>query len=130
MKVIDLINMIPGVGIGRLGNVRLPRLARGGVLDDGPRTVVAGEDGAEAIVPLEKNTKWIKLVAAQLQNSLLAGFGLNRTLNENLSNRNAQYEYNMLVDSFKQALTEVKIELDDEVAAKFVERTVARAIYS
>lgn len=127
---IDLINMIPGVGIGRLGNVRLPRLARGGVLDDGPRTVIAGEDGAEAIVPLEKNTKWIKLVAAQLQNSLLAGFGLNRTLNENLSNRNAQYEYNMLVDSFKQALTEMKIELDDEVAAKFVEKTVARAIYS
>lgn len=127
---IDLINMIPGVGIGRLGNVSLPRLARGGVLDDGARTVIAGEDGAEAIVPLEKNTKWIKLVAAQLQNSLLAGFGLNRTLNENLSNRNAQYEYNMLVDSFKQALTEMKIELDDEVAAKFVEKTVARAIYS
>lgn len=127
---IDLINMIPGVGIGRLGNVSLPRLARGGVLDDGPRTVIAGEDGAEAIVPLEKNTKWIKLVAAQLQNSLLAGFGLNRTLNDNLSNRNDQYEYNMLVDSFKQALTEVKIELDDEVAAKFVEKTVARAIYN
>lgn len=127
---IDLINMIPGVGIGRLGNVRLPRLARGGVLDDGPRTVVAGEDGAEAIVPLEKNTKWIKLVAAQLQNSLLAGFGLNRTLNENLSNRNAQYEYNMLVDSFKQALSEMTIEMDDETMGKFVEKTVARAIYS
>lgn len=127
---IDLINMIPGVGIGRLGNVRLPRLARGGVLDDGPRTVVAGEDGAEAIVPLEKNTKWIKLVAAQLQNSLLAGFGLNRTLSENLSNRNAQYEYNMLVDSFKQALSEMTIEMDDETMGKFVEKTVARAIYS
>lgn len=127
---IDLINLIPGVNIGRLGNLSLPRLARGGVIDDGARTVIAGEDGAEAIVPLENNTKWIKLVAAQLQNSLLSGFGLNRTLNENLANRNSQYEYNMLVDSFKQALTEVKIELDDEVAAKFVEKTVARAIYS
>lgn len=127
---IDLINLIPGVSVGRLGNVSLPRLARGGVLDDGARTVIAGEDGAEAIVPLEKNTKWIKMVAAQLQNSLLAGLNLNRTLNENLSNRNTQYEYNMLVDSFKQALTEMKIELDDEVAAKFVEKTVARAIYS
>ena len=65
-----------------------------------------------------------------MQDSLLAGFGLNRTLNENLANRNAQYEYNMLVDSFKQALTEVKIELDDEVAAKFVEKTVSAAIYT
>jgi len=127
---IRLINLIPGVSIGELGDVKFPRLARGGVLDDGPRTVIAGEDGAEAIVPLEKNTKWIKLVAAQLQNSLLAGLNLNRTLNENLSNRNAQYEYNMLVDSFKQALSEMTIEMDDETMGKFVEKTVARAIYS
>jgi hypothetical protein len=127
---IDLINMIPGVGIGRLGELRLPRLARGGVLDDGARTVIAGEDGAEAIVPLERNTKWIKMVAAQLQNSLLSGFGLNRTLNENLSNRNAQSEYNMLVDSFKQALSEVSVEMDDQIMGKFIEKTVARAIYS
>lgn len=127
---IDLINLIPGVNVGKLSNLDLPRLARGGVIDDGARTVIAGEDGAEAIVPLEKNTKWIKLVAAQLQNSLLAGFGLNRTLNENLSNRNAQYEYNMLVDSFKQALSEMTIEMDDETMGKFVEKTVARAIYS
>lgn len=35
-----------------------------------------------------------------------------------------------LVDSFKQALSEMKIELDDEVAGKFVNRTVAKAIYS
>lgn len=34
-----------------------------------------------------------------------------------------------LVDSFKQALSEMKIELDDEVAGKFVNRTVAKAIY-
>lgn len=127
---IDLINMIPGVGIGRLGGLRLPRLARGGVIDNGARTVIAGEDGAEAIVPLERNTKWIKMVAAQLQNSLLSGFGLNRTLNENLSNRNTQYEYNMLVDSFKQALSEMSIEMDDQTMGKFIEKTVARAIYS
>ena len=34
-----------------------------------------------------------------------------------------------LVDSFKQALSEMKIELDDEVAGKFVNRTVAKTIY-
>jgi hypothetical protein len=34
-----------------------------------------------------------------------------------------------LVASFKQALSEMKIELDDEVAGKFVNKTVARAIY-
>ena len=34
-----------------------------------------------------------------------------------------------MVDAFKEALAEMKIELDDRVAGKFVERTVARAIY-
>lgn len=123
---IDLINMIPGVGIGKLGKVNLPRLARGGVLDDGARTIIAGESGAEAIVPLENNTKWIKNVASELKNNLVPAQSNNNTL----QNINSQKQYDYLVDSFKQALTEVKIELDDEVAAKFVERTVARAIYS
>lgn len=32
------------------------------------------------------------------------------------------------VEAFKTALKEIKIELDDEVAGRFVEKTVARAI--
>ena len=35
-----------------------------------------------------------------------------------------------MVDAFKEALSDMKIELDDEVAGKFVEKTVARAIYT
>ena len=35
-----------------------------------------------------------------------------------------------MVNAFKDALSEMKIELDDEVAGKFVEKTVARAIYT
>lgn len=35
-----------------------------------------------------------------------------------------------LIGAFKTALSEMKIELDDEVAGKFVEDTVARAVYS
>ena len=40
------------------------------------------------------------------------------------------YNNDSLVNSFKLALSEMKIELDDEVAGHFVEKTVARAIYS
>ena len=36
--------------------------------------------------------------------------------------------YNM-IEAFKEALSEMKIELDDEVAGKFVESTVSRAVY-
>ena len=35
-----------------------------------------------------------------------------------------------MVEAFKEALSDMKIELDDEVAGKFVEKTVARAIYT
>lgn len=123
---IDLINMIPGVGIGKLNNLRLPRLARGGVLDDGARTVIAGEDGAEAIVPLENNTKWIKNVASELKNQMIPMQSNTNTL----QNINSQKQYDYLVDSFKQALSEVSVEMDDEVFGKFIEKTVARAIYN
>ena len=34
-----------------------------------------------------------------------------------------------LVEAFKQALSEMKIELDDEEMGKFVDRTVSKAIY-
>ena len=35
-----------------------------------------------------------------------------------------------MVNAFKEALSQMKIELDDEVAGRFVESTVARAIYA
>ena len=50
---IGLINMLPGVSVGTLGNVSLPRLAKGGVLY-GAQTVIAGEAGPEAIIPLDR----------------------------------------------------------------------------
>lgn len=50
---ISLINKIPGVSIGKIGTLNLPRLAKGGVLN-GAQTVIAGEAGPEAIIPLDK----------------------------------------------------------------------------
>lgn len=125
---INLINKIPGLNIGKVKKLSLPKLARGGVLDNGARTVVAGEDGAEAIVPLEKNTKWVKMVASQLQDQMFSSSSLNNT--NALADTQVQVEYNTLIDSFKKALTKMKIELDDEAVGKFVERTVSRSIYS
>ena len=50
---IDLINKIPGVSVGHVSTVSFPRLAKGGVLN-GAQTVIAGEAGPEAIIPLDK----------------------------------------------------------------------------
>lgn len=49
----------------RLNPVSLPRLAEGGVLERGQVGLLEGS-GAEAVVPLEQNTGWIRRVAEQL----------------------------------------------------------------
>lgn len=51
-------------------------LARGGIVD-GATLIGAGEDGKEAIVPLERNTEWINLVADGLANKLLSNSFVN-----------------------------------------------------
>ena len=124
---IGLINKIPGVNIGKLGRLNLPRLAKGGVLENGARTVIAGENGAEAIVPLENNTQWIKRVANELKSDMIRDIASNRN---NIEQNNMKLGYNSVVEAFKTALSEVKIEMDDENMGKFVEKTVANAIYT
>jgi len=66
---IKLINKIPGVEVGKLSNITLPRLARGTVLTKAT-PVIAGEDGAEAIMPLEKHTAWIDVLARKITQSM------------------------------------------------------------
>ncbi len=62
---IKLINKIPGVNIGNVGRISLPRLARGGIVDS-PTQAIIGEAGAEAVVPLENNTEWIDKIAKKM----------------------------------------------------------------
>ena len=64
---IDIPDWVPIVGGQHWGFDldHIPELATGGVVDK-PTQVVAGEDGAEAIVPLENNTGWIAKLAKQI----------------------------------------------------------------
>ena len=62
---INLANKLPGVDVGKLAEVSLPRLARGGVLEKGQVGILEGS-GAEAVVPLENNKAWISRVAQDL----------------------------------------------------------------
>ncbi|MBR4656535.1 MAG: hypothetical protein IKO68_08230 [Oscillospiraceae bacterium] len=91
---------------------QIPLLARGGVLRRGQVGVLEGT-GAEAVVPLEHNTEWIQRVADEMRNAF---DGVTNTGN--------------MVEAFKEALSDMKIELDDEVAGRFVRRTVTRIIYN
>lgn len=69
---INLINKIPGVSVGKVSKLSLPRLAKGTVLTKAT-PVIAGEDGAEAIMPLEKHTAWIDVLANKLTKAMYNG---------------------------------------------------------
>lgn len=78
-------------------------------------------------------TDEMRNVSRQMQNAIPTNFDTNVGLNTNTSVGSSgaynNYDYNMILNAFQEALESMKIELDDEVAGKFVKNTVATAIY-
>lgn len=70
---INLINKIPGVTVGKVARVTLPHLAAKGAVLTKATPIIAGEDGAEAIMPLEKHTAWIDVLANKLTKAMYNG---------------------------------------------------------
>ena len=64
-SAISLANKLPGINVGKVGKISLPRLARGGILEKGQIGLLEGS-GAEAVVPLEHNRAWLSKVAEDL----------------------------------------------------------------
>ena len=62
---IGLINKIPGVSVGYLSTLSLPRLAKGGITN-GATVAMIGEAGKEAVLPLENNTEWMDKLADRI----------------------------------------------------------------
>lgn len=70
-SAITIINKIPGVSISKISTLDLPRLARGGIVDNPGAGVPAiiGEAGREVVLPLERNTGWMDTLAAKISPS-------------------------------------------------------------
>ena len=64
-SAIRLANKLPGISVGTVPKISLPRLAKGGVLEKGQVGLLEGS-GAEAVVPLEHNRAWLSKVARDL----------------------------------------------------------------
>lgn len=54
--------------IGNVSFGRIPKFAQGGIVDK-PTLGIFGEQGREAIIPLERNTEWIDSIAEQINNT-------------------------------------------------------------
>lgn len=64
-SAIRLANKLPGINVGTVGKISLPRLAKGAVLEKGQVGILEGS-GAEAVVPLENNRAWLSRLAEDL----------------------------------------------------------------
>lgn len=65
VRGIDILGFKPFSWVGQIGVPQIPKLARGGVVD-GPTLAMIGENGSEAVIPLENNTGWIDQLAEKL----------------------------------------------------------------
>ena len=71
--VIGMINKIPGVSLGSIGYVSLPRLARGGIVDS-PTVAMIGEAGQEVVMPLE-NTGFLQTMGRVVGGAVVNALG-------------------------------------------------------
>lgn len=69
---LDVINKLPGINIPNVPTVSLPRLAKGGIVDKSTLAEI-GENGAEAVIPLEKNKTGLKKIASLLSKEMGGG---------------------------------------------------------
>lgn len=88
--LIDTINSVPGIDLGRLDEFHLPRLAKGG-LATGSTLANIGEAGAEAVIPLERNPdSWAaplaRAIADQFTEQGIGGAGITVYMTNNINN--------------------------------------------
>ncbi len=89
LNKVQIPDWVPGVGGKGINIPLIPRLYRGGVLKKGQIGLLEGS-GAEAVVPLENNQRWIAATAASMRTALQAegiGGGLGGTVINNTFNQ-------------------------------------------
>ena len=109
----DVPDWVPVIGGKKFGfNLKeIALLAKGGVVDK-PTPAIFGEDGAEAVVPLEKNTGWIRNVARQIHEFVIETKNNPKDIAGNISSTGL--------------LTALKVEVGDRI--RNLENTVAALI--
>ena len=92
LRNIEILGMNPFDGlIGDIAIPSIPELAKGGIVNG--RSFIAGERGAEAIIPLENNTAGLKKIAALLSNEMQAQKSVTYTFNQTNNSPKALSRY-------------------------------------
>lgn len=80
IKGVEIMGWKPFNWIKEIPVPQIPYLAKGGVVEEATHAVI-GEDGAEAVMPLEKNTGWIKKLAKEIAAEQGSGVNIYQTNN-------------------------------------------------
>lgn len=93
IKGVEIVGVKPFDWISEISVPQIPELAKGGVLRKGQVGLLEG-DGAEAVVPLEKNTTWLDEIAKRLSRDInLQNNSVPQTINNNTTNNFNQNNY-------------------------------------
>lgn len=108
-----------GDGIPTIKNVKFPRLEKGGILEKGQIGLLEG-NGAEAVVPLEKNRAWIGAVAKDMQSA----FGTNGAVpSAGYSVENILLSIERMIDSQTDSLIKALSDLQESGTIKVEDPT-------
>lgn len=72
----------------------------------------------------------METVAKQMQESIPTSFDMNTSINASGGYAMQENMFDSMVSAFKEALSEVKIEMNDEEMGKFVDKTVTDLVYT
>lgn len=90
---IDVPDWVPAIGGSKFGfNIPLiPKLAKGGIVNKATLAMI-GEDGKEAVMPLEKNTGWIKQLAKEIASEQGGGVVQNNYFKQAYTSQKEKYK--------------------------------------
>jgi phage-related protein len=72
----------------------------------------------------------MKSVSRQMGDSIPKSFDVETSINSVAGSRTSGDSYQNMVGAFKEALSQMKIELDDDEVGRFIDKTVTRLIYT
>ena len=93
-KLLDKINAVPGINLSRLSTIRLPRLAKGGIVNLPSKGVpvgnaYAGESGAEGVIPLT-DSQQMELLGEAIGRYITINANITNTMNGRVISRELQ----------------------------------------
>lgn len=114
LNKIKIPDWVPGIGGAGFNISEIPQLAEGGVLKKGQLGLLEG-NGAEAVVPLDQNQKWISAVAEDMSKSTMGNNEQTQRIIDLL-----EMLVDVMPDAVHDAVADMKLNINNREFARMV----------